>query len=368
MFREKGIILMRYVRNQLCEFLENTCNSVLSDEISSFSQQLLILMSPTPLGIIAVFPLPSAFVYNNENYYRLYDIISIALWPDYTCPRPNSMRITTIDGRSLSTARGFFFPLKKGHAKRLVGNIDQIVRNIDLASGIPLMDGLVIPSDINSIVISGNSGSGKSVGVQAISEFLRRTPNTELVYIDPKKSTGARWAKQHSDVNLVVPKENERLEEFLIRVTQVLSHEVINIFKVQNNLYRDSTKIDTNASEINQPKRWLIIEELEALEAFGTKKELEALFHQLLLISLLGREANTNLLLSLQVPRNDILPIPIRSQMRCRIQLGRIDSSTTTYLFPDLTNLVMPYSGPGIGVCDIDGTGVQPIAMPTITY
>lgn len=357
---------MHGVRNTTCEYLENAYNSVLSDELSSFTQQLLILMSLAPLGIIVVFPLPSAFVYNKENYYKLYDIISIALWPEYTCPRPNEMHIVALEGRSLSTARGFFFPIKKGHAKRLVGDMDQMVRSFDLNQGIPLMNGLTIPSNVNSIIVSGNSGSGKSLSVQAISEFLRRTPNTHLVYIDPKKSAGARWARGHPEITLIVPNENERLEEYLIRVTQFLAKEVKRIFEVQNSLYLHSNKVDSDAGEIKQPKTWIIIEELEALEAFGTKKELEALFHQLLLISLLGREAYTNLLLSMQVPRNDILPIPIRSQMRCRIQLGRIDSSTTTYLFPDLDHIMMPYNGPGIGICDIDGTGVQPIAMPTI--
>ncbi|WP_283111782.1 chromosome partitioning protein ParA [Lactobacillus gallinarum] len=358
---------MHGVRNGVCEYLENACNSVLSEDVSSFTQQLLILMSLVPMGIIVVFPLPTSFVYNTENYYKLYDIISIALWPDYTCPRPNTMRIATLDERSLSTARGFFFPIKKGHANRWKGTIDQIVKSSDLTQGIPLMNGLIIPSKINSIIISGNSGSGKSLGVQAISELLRRTPNTKMIYIDPKKSAGARWARGHPEVTLVIPEENERLEEYLIRVTQVLAKEVNKIFKVQNNLFHQSSKIDSNAGDIRQIKTWLVVEELEALEAFGTKKELEALFHQLLLISLLGREAYTNLMLSMQVPRNDILPVPIRSQMRCRIQLGRIDSSTTTYLFPDLDHIMMPYNGPGIGICDIDGMGVQPIAMPTIT-
>lgn len=359
---------MNGVRNSMCEYLENACNSVLSDGLSSFTQQLLILMTLAPLGVIVIFPLPSAFVYNNENYYKLYDIISVALWPKFTCPRPNGMHIATLDGRSLSTARGFFYPIRKGHADRLVGNMEQVVKSFDLTKGIPLMNGLTIPSNVNSIIVSGNSGSGKSLGVQAISEFLRRTPNTRIIYVDPKKSAGARWARGHPEVTLIIPDDNERLEEYLIRVTQVLSKEVKKIFEVQNNLFMHSDKVDSNAGDIKQLKTWIIIEELEALEAFGTKKELDALFHQLLLISLLGREAYTNLLLSMQVPRNDILPIPIRSQMRCRIQLGRIDSSTTTYLFPDLDHIMMPYNGPGIGICDIDGTGVQPIAMPTITY
>lgn len=356
------------IRTDICGYLENTVNSALTQELSSYVQQLMILESTDPSGVIAIFPMPTSYVYDAPNYYRLYDIISVAVWPKYTCPRPNTMQLATLEDRSLSTSRGFFFPWKKGSSKRLVGNISEIVKKFDLSQGIPLMTNLIIPANVNSIIISGNSGSGKSLAVQTISEFLRMTSNTKLVYIDPKKSAGARWARNYPDITLIVPKEGERLEEFLIRVTEILANEVKNIFKVQNNLFQHSNKVDSDAGEIGQSKRWVIIEELEALEAFGTKRELDNLFHQLLLISLLGRESYTNLILSMQVPRNDILPIPIRIQMNCRIQLGRIDSSTTAYLYPDLDHIIMPYHGPGVGICDINSSGVQPIAMPTIMY
>lgn len=359
---------MHGIRTSMCSYLENTCNSALSEDISSYAQQLLILESTDPAGIIVMFPMPTSFIYNVENYYKLYDIISTSVWPQYTCPRPNSMRIVDIDGRSLSTARGFFYPWLKGHSERLIGTIEDIVKHFDLKKGIPLMSNLVIPTNVNSIIVSGNTGSGKSLAVQAISEFLLHTPNTRVIYIDPKKSAGARWARGHPEINLIIPKTKERLEEYLIRVTDLLAKEVNRIFDSQDNLYKHSTKVDTNASEINQTRTWIILEELEALEAFGTKRELDNLFHQILLISLLGREAYTNILISVQVPRNDILPVPIRSQMICRIQLGRIDKSTTTYLFPDMDHIMMPYSGPGVGICDINGSGVQAIAMPTIHH
>ena len=359
---------MHGIRTKICAYLENVCNSALSENVSSYAQQLLVLVSLNPTGAIVVFPLPSAFVYNTENYYRLYDIISVAVWPEYTCLRPGSMQIATLEDRSLSTARGFFFPWKKGFSTRLTGTVDEILQGVNLNEGIPLMTQLTIPAKVNSIIVTGNSGSGKSIAVQSISEFIRRTPNTRIVYVDPKKSAGARWARGHPEIELVIPEDGERLEDFLLRVTELLSREVNNIFGVQNILFLHSKKIDSDAGEINQVKTWIIIEELEALEAFGNKRQLDALFHQLLVISLLGREAYTNLLLSMQVPRNDILPIPIRAQMACRIQLGRIDSSTTTYLFPDLDHIMMPYSGPGIGICDINGMGTQPVAMPTIKY
>lgn len=356
------------LRTQICSYLENACNSAISDDISSFSQQLLILEANDGSGLIVIFPLPTSFVYNEANYYKIYDVLSVAAWPEYTLPRSNTMRIVSVDGRSLSTARGFFYPWKKGHSERLKGTVDQIVQHFDLTQGIPLMSNLMIPSKLNSIIIAGNTGSGKSLATQAICEFLVHTSNVSLIYVDPKKSAGARWACGKPEVKLVIPEKGERLEEYLIRVTALLAREVKKIFNKQNDLFLKSTKVDADAGEIEQPKTWIILEELEALEAFGTKRELDDLFHQILLISLLGREAYTNILLSLQVPRNDILPIPIRSQMLCRIQLGRIDKSTTTYLFPNLDHMVMPYSGPGVGICDINATGVQPIAMPTITY
>jgi len=118
-------------------------------------------------------------VYNSENYYKLYDIISIAVWPEYTCLRPSSMQIATLEDWSLSTARGFFFPWKKGHPKRLVGTVDDLVKQVNLQNGI---QNPTIPQKVNSIIITGNSGSGKSLGVQSISEFIRCTHNILELY------------------------------------------------------------------------------------------------------------------------------------------------------------------------------------------
>lgn len=119
---------MRVIRTEICGYLENVCNSSLTEELSSYDQQLLVLVSLNPTGTIVIFLLPSSFVYNSENYYNLYDIISIAVWPEYTCLRPSSMQIATLEDRSLSTAGGFFFPWEKGHPKRLVGTVDDLVK------------------------------------------------------------------------------------------------------------------------------------------------------------------------------------------------------------------------------------------------
>lgn len=359
------------VRTKNCEFLEDVCNSALPEEVSSLRGSLLILESLNPAGILVVVPLPAPFVYSADNYYLLQTIIAAAVLPEHVCVRSHNMLLVSLENRSKSTSRAFYYPWVSSR-KRLVGSFSDIYKKMDKSKGIEIMTNLYIPDSAHFIAVTGPSGSGKSVATRYICQWLYDKGDS-LIMIDPKKSTGARWARGKSKVSLVIPQPEERLVDFLIRSTNLLHEEVRTTFKKQNELYEKTRKIDTNYGEISSHKRWIILEEIEALEAFGPKKQVDSLLREVLLLALLSREANTALLITSQAIRGDVLPIPIRNQIDCSIMLNESQDSTIKNMYPGIESIPQPFIGPGTGFVDLNITtksiadnGLQPVAMPTI--
>lgn len=240
------------------------------------------------------------------------------------------------------------------------------------------MHGMDAGRNATTYILSGNTGSGKSYALRYLEEiFLHltnrdKTRNSKLIVIDPKKSDGARYAKRHPEIDLLVPDDNDRPEDFLTKANNRLAEVINEMHHRQSLLYEKSTKISTDANEINEPPIWVIIEEMASLTLglSQTSRQVKDLYRELELIALLGRESLIGLVLTTQIARNDIIPIPIRSQMNVRILLGRIDKSTVQYLFPSMTDgLSIPIGGAGTGIIEInDGKhyGIEPVAMPTI--
>lgn len=364
--------------NDVLRYIENVLDAALSDDASTIKQSYKVKIKDKPSGIIFIPRFPTNLILNSEMYYKIYDIVSTAVYPNYTCIRPSSMQIVEVANESLSTARGFFYPWKKGKSKRLVGKLDNILANYDLQKEIPLMDGITVGRNATSYIVSGNTGAGKSVAIQYLIRTLRKTTNrsrtkrAKIIVIDPKKSDGARYAKHHADIELVVPDMNDRPEDFLIKVTEKLAGLVHELYRRQELLYQNSTRISTDANEIDVVPIWLFIEEMGAitLGLSSNSRQVKDFFEELELIALLGRESLIGFILTSQIARNDVIPIPIRSQANVRILLGRIDKSTVQYLFPSMTDgLSIPIGGKGTGIVEInDGRhfGAEPIAMPTI--
>ena len=375
MLRLREVQLLIGNKTDVCRYSEMVLNSTLSDEADSLKSSFSILESSSNDGLMVIFPQPSVLIYDQDTYFKIYEILSTALWPQFTLPRPASMRLVPVDGKTITMSRAFFYPFVIGSPSRLVGTAEQIVTSFNPNRGIKLMNGITVGPKCRTFALCGNTGSGKTDGATYINECFRRTTSVTgkpatVIFIDGKNSSGARWAKMHPDVELIAPKYGERQEDFLVRVTERLAKVIDDMRLTQDKLFNSTDKISTDANSINKEPTWVTISEFEAITIDASSKLTKILMRQLELIALLGRESLTGFCLDLQVARNDVLPVPIRSQIGCRILLGRIDSSTTVYFFPDLGNIVMPYSGPGTGIIDInDGnhTGVMPIPLPTLT-
>lgn len=140
----------------------------------------------------------------------------------------------------------------------------------------------------------------------------------------------------------------------------------------QDTLFYNFESITTDANELDVPPIWVMFEEFEGVTLGMSPRasQIQDLYRLLTLIALLGRESLVGLCITSQIARNDVIPIPIRSQMMVKVLLGVIDSNSTTYLFGDLSDdIPLPMGGAGTGIISInDGKhfGIEPVEMPTI--
>lgn len=366
-------------RTEISNYIENVLDSALSDDASTIKQSYIVLeVIKRPFGFLFIPRYPTSLILNSELYYKIYDIVSAAVFPDYTCIRPTSMQIVKVEHQTLETARGFYFPWHVGQNKRFVGSVASILDRYDLNSCIPIMEGMTVNRRATTWIISGNIGSGKSYTLRYLEEAFQNTMNAsrtkkaKLIVIDPKKSDGARYAKRHPEIDLLVPNSNDRPEDFLTKVNAKLASVMNTLNLRQEQLYQESHRISTNANEIDAYPIWVIVEEMASLTLglSASSRQVKDLHRELEEIALLGREALIGLVIVTQIARNDIIPIPIRSQMNVRILLGRIDKESVQYLFPSMTDgLSIPIGGVGTGIIEInDGEhyGIEPVSMPTI--
>ncbi len=367
---------------QLCDYISRIVDARLSflySDQSSISSSYAFLEEETDTGLLFVLRYPSGMQLDSKTYFQLYDIIAPAISSVKTMIRPITFQLVQIDGEPLEMSQGFFYPWRDGKAKRLVGNIENILSNYDLRKEIPIMEGMTVSRKVSSYLITGNTGSGKTEAFKYLTQVFARTTNksgtkkARVIIFDSKKGAGSRWAKKNNaDIELIVPNKDDRPEDFIPRINSKLS-EVISIMNQrQDALFNNFNSVTTNANELDVPPIWIMFEEFEGvtLGLSSRSSRVQDLYRLLTLIALLGRESLVGLCITSQIARNDVIPIPIRSQMMVKVLLGVIDSNSTTYLFGDLSDdIPLPMGGAGTGIISInDGKhyGIEPVEMPTV--
>lgn len=367
---------------QLCDYISRVVDARLSflySDQSSVSSSYAFLEEENGTGLLFVLRYPSGMQLDSKTYFQLYDIIAPAISSVKTMIRPITFQLVQIDDEPLEMSQGFFYPWRDGKAKRLVGNIDDVLNNYDLQKEIPIMEGMTVSRKVSSYLITGNTGSGKTEAFKYLAQVFAKTTNisgtkkARVIIFDSKKGAGSRWAKKNNaDIELIVPNKDDRPEDFIPRINSKLS-EVINIMNQrQDALFNNFNSVTTNANELDVPPIWIMFEEFEGvtLGLSPRSSQVQDLYRLLTLIALLGRESLVGLCITSQIARNDVIPIPIRSQMMVKVLLGVIDSNSTTYLFGDLSDdIPLPMGGTGTGIISInDGRhyGIEPVEMPTI--
>lgn len=326
-------------------------------------------------GLLFIPIYPITFVVDESLYAKLFNILSVALTPQYTVIRPLTMQVVTLEGRDISSSRGLLFPMRRGRSKRIVDNFNGLIQRYFNTGNIPIMENLdwdYVKSP--HAILTGTTGSGKTYELGILLQICGEIGDVEV--IDPKGSDLARLAKKQNS-KVTIPQfltdhdEHGLSDQFLQRVVKKLKNIENIMYQRQSQLYQESTRVSTDYRELGLRPCFVFIDELASLMVNSNKRIGTDFRNVLTRLILLGRESGIYLILAMQSARAEYLPTIVRDSISLRIQLGRINSENTRFLFPELTDIPMiPLGGKGTGIISIAGddryAGIEPLATPTI--
>ena len=327
-------------------------------------------------GFVFIPIYPITYVIDEAFYNKLFTILNLALTPQYTLIRPLTMQVITLGDRQPNQARGLLIPARVGKPQRLQGTITNLAKQTDDTTSIPIMD-ILGWNYIKSphAVITGVSGSGKSYFLKYLFSICSRIG--DVVAIDPKGSDLARLTKRKGK-KIIMPEfldnnkgNNSIGGKFLQDVITSLKEVEETMYQRQSELYQTTLRISTDYRELNVKPIFIFIDELAALLTGASKKVKEDFQNLLVRLTVLGRESGVYLILSMQSARAEYVPTIVRDSISLRVQLGRINSENTKFLFPELSEMPMvPLGGKGSGIISIAGderyAGIEPVLTPTI--
>lgn len=369
-------------------FLSN--NKETSDDILNYIQSVIMYtlfsnndqnneytIEQVDEGFIFIPIFPVTYVIDENFYNKLFTILNLSLTPMYTLIRPLTMQVVTLEGRPPSMSRGLLIPARKGKPVRLKGTLNQLANISERKDAIPIMD--IINWDYVKAphaCITGVSGSGKSYFLKYLFKVCSMIGKT--VAIDPKGSDLARLAKLQGSENIVIPpfvnevdSKNEIGGKFLQDVVNTLKRIESIMYERQSELYQVTNKVSTDYRELGIKPIFIFIDELAALMTGASKQVKQDFQDTLTRLVVLGREAGIYVVLSMQSARAEYLPTIVRDSISFRVQLGRINSENTRFLFPELSEMPMvPLGGKGSGILSIAGdpryAGIEPVLTPTV--
>lgn len=161
---------------QLCDYITRVVDARLSflySDQSSISNSYTFLEEENGEGLLFILRYPSGMQLDSKTYFQLYDIISPAISSVKTMIRPITFQLVPIDGEPVEMSQGFFFPWRNGRARRLIGNIDDILTDYNLQKEIPIMKGMTVSRKVSSYLITGNTGSGKTEAFKYLAQFFQ---------------------------------------------------------------------------------------------------------------------------------------------------------------------------------------------------
>ena len=377
------------MRQEFAEEIEERARSAL--QYTAFdspdqSNQYDIKVTSNAIFFIPIMPV--TFVIDEAFYYKVFNILSVALTPTLTLIRPLSMQIKILPDNEFAKQRALYYPMHLSRSKRLVGSIDDFVKLAYETDTIPLMDRIGWnPLKSVNCIIEGPSGSGKSYLMQYLLSVISRVyakdngaENPNIVVIDPKISNLARYGKNVPNIKVIIPDFNESRQQgivgrYLTTVVNELKKLETEMYRRQSLLYKQP-KIAASFEDIGLPPLFLFIDEAAALLVGANRQIKQDYLDTLTRLSVLGRESGLTLILGMQQARSEYLSTLVRDSISVRIHLGRLNSENTRFLFPELSNMPMiPFGGIGSGVISMISkrknkneinAGIEPLSTPTI--
>ena len=318
---------------------------------------------------------PCQFSVNSELYNQLYDLLSVVLYPVITL-RKTSMqlvKVNTTDEYSnsderIAMMRALAFPYLEGVVERLVVTKKELL-GLRAGNSIPLAKGFSWDyRRYSHAIITGVTGSGKSYYLSTLLEQLYDIEDSTIIVVDPKISDAARWAKDKKDVKLIIPDLNNSdglNNSFLEKINTELGEVESIMYNRQAEMFKDASQ--TSKTYPIEPV-FVFIDELASLASKDISKPLiNSFWAHLSRICLLGREANINLIVSLQKPLNTYIDTSLREQFALKMTLGASTLATLNLLFDNLDSMpfVPESSEKGVGIVSIGSQNIQPIYTPT---
>lgn len=348
--------------HQIEQYLLQSLNMALDNTANETSYTNSFDIRVTDKGFYWIPRLPSSLVINDELYERIYEIANVAVYPNYTLLKQNGIYIVKEDIPDIHIQRSLFFPWTKGIPTRLFfHDLEEKAIN-NHRNIIPIMQNLEINYDkVTSIMISGNSGSGKSYFLVYLLTVLHNF--STLVVCDPKIDIPARWCK-YFKIKSILPVSNRSKSDFVSQINNELSYACKLISERQQKLFLNP--------ELKFKHFTIVIDEIVTLTE-GIPKPIKDAFNALISqIFLTGRAVNVHMLCLGQRFDYNSIPPSSRDQANVLIQLGNINSRTVQFLYPDLNpkGIVIP-AEKGAGLIQVIDSEhpyqVQPLLTPTYT-
>lgn len=355
-------------KNETINYIRDTLRYTL---FSDTSQNNEYTVEMTQYGIIFIPVYPVTYFIDEKFYNKLFNILSMALMPEYTLIKPLTMQVITLQDRPMSQKRGLFFPMIKGQAQRLKCTFSQLIQRYHQSGEIPIMN--IVNWDYvrdPHAIITGQSNSGKSYYLKTLLAICSVIGTT--IVVDPKASDLARMTRTRPASTAIIPDFTNGAQQginnqFLNKVIAEMKKIEVEMYRRQGLLFQQSKKISTDYRELGLKPIFLFLDEVGSLTVGATKNMRDDFQRTLTKLVLLGRESGTYIIASMQSARAEYIPTIVKDSISLRVQLGRLNSENTRFLFPELTDMpIVPLGGNGTGVISIGGKGIQPIATPTI--
>lgn len=294
------------------------------------------------------FVLPSSYLMQEENS-KIFKVLYQTLYPYYTVLNTPKADIVPVESSNLETARALRYRILKGKPTQIeYSNISELISNrvLKLNNQISLDF-----NDINHILITGQSGSGKSYTTLMFLNALKYLNSVgyyqnELIIVDPKLSSLSKWSLKQDDANnveaLVIPnKEIKNDNDLLSRVNDVLTE------LCQEITIRQQQMLENGMSSKQFKHKWLIIDELIGLQVGSDKKMKENFQNYLSKLLVMGREVNIHVMLISQSFDSKWAPVVAREQANLLIAMGVGNQLRFMFDQTETEDVVVPFEKGG---------------------
>ena len=202
-------------KNVLKQALNLGLGSSNSTETTSYNGSFDIDISDRGFAFIP--RIPASYLIDDDLYEQIFKIVNVIVYPYYTVVKRPMMNLVKWKSNDFHSQRALWFDWTPVNQR---AKITRNYMHLNNTHSIPVMTHFFVDFDsVTSILIAGNSGSGKSYFLSYLLDTLHMKHKasdriSELFVIDPKKDSPARWCKA-MNVDCVYPSGSGATADFV---------------------------------------------------------------------------------------------------------------------------------------------------------